>query len=569
MFISMTSFAFPEPPQPIAPTAIDEVDRRLGQLHAKRDAWTQVTVAQRIQLLQQCMETTVAAASGWAEDACKLKGIQPHAPLAGEEWLGGPVTTLRHLRLLVESLEYRGQRPPPKMETRADGRTVATVFPTDIKDKIMFTGFRAEVWVGPEDTASQGAIYTQPPGPGQVCLVLGAGNVSSIAPMDALHKLFVENEVVLLKMNPVNAVLGPHIERALAPIIQAGFLSVVYGGMEVGQHLTDHPQIDTLHITGSDQTYDAIVWGADPAERKQRKASGERLNQRPFTAELGCVTPILVVPGPWSESDMDFQAMHVAAMVQQNASFNCNAGKVLTIAGEWDLADTFIARVRDALSQTPGRKAYYPGAMDRYNAFLEHYPNAIALGARTDEMVPWTTLPDVPATAGEYALRTEAFCGVLAEVKLPGKDPGEFLTNMVNFANDVCWGTLSCQVLIHPKTQKQYAAQFEQAVTDLRYGGVSINAWAAVLYGLVSTSWGAYPGHPPEDIQSGAGVVHNTFMFDHPEKSVLYAPFRIQPKPLWFPNHKNLLRATQKLLAMESRPSYRRLLPLVASALKG
>ena len=53
--------------------------------------------------------------------------------------------------------------------------------------------------------------------------------------------------------------------------------------------------------------------------------AGERKNARPFSAELGCVTPVLVVPGPWSESDLDFQARHVAGMVAQNASFNCNA----------------------------------------------------------------------------------------------------------------------------------------------------------------------------------------------------------------------------------------------------
>ena len=45
------------------------------------------------------------------------------------------------------------------------------------------------------------------------------------------------------------------------------------------------------------------------------------------------------------------------------------------------------------------------------------------------------------------------------------------------------------------------------------------------IYGLVSPTWGAYPGHTPEDIQSGSGVVHNTWLFDHPEKSVVRAPF--------------------------------------------
>ena len=48
-----------------------------------------------------------------------------------------------------------------------------------------------------------------------------------------------------------------------------------------------------------------------------------------------------------------------------------------------------------------------------------------------DEVVPWTLIPDVPASAGEYALTEEAFCGVLAEVAqaiagLPGVSFGQY-----------------------------------------------------------------------------------------------------------------------------------------------
>src|SRR5262249_55149745 len=151
-------------------------------------------------------------------------------------------------------------------------------------------GTTAEIWIEKGKPASQGRIYREPQrGPGKVALVLGAGNVSSIPPMDLLYKLFVENEVVVLKMNPVNAHVGPKLERAFKPLIEDGFLAIVYGGAPVGAHLAEHPQIDTLHVTGSDRTYDAIVWGADPAEQKRRKAANDPVNRRPFTAELGCV----------------------------------------------------------------------------------------------------------------------------------------------------------------------------------------------------------------------------------------------------------------------------------------
>lgn len=46
---------------------------------------------------------------------------------------------------------------------------------------------------------------------GQVSLVLGAGNQTPVACMDILHKLFVDDAVVVCKMNPVNEYLGEYI----------------------------------------------------------------------------------------------------------------------------------------------------------------------------------------------------------------------------------------------------------------------------------------------------------------------------------------------------------------------
>ena len=34
--------------------------------------------------------------------------------------------------------------------------------------------------------------------------------------------------------------------------------------------------------------------------------------------------------------------------------------------------------------------------------------------------------------------------------------------------------------------------------------------------------------------------MHNTLLFDHPQKSVVRSHFRIRPKPIWFPDHRTL-----------------------------
>ncbi len=568
----MPSPNFPEPPPQVPASSLEDCDAAVAALDAARQTWADLGIPGRISLLRQAMQHLQEAAPEWVAAASRAKGHAPGSSGEGEEWLGGPMPTMRNLRLLVEALEAGGQPKVPALDKRGD-QWVARVFPADLKDRALFAGFTGEVWLEPGQPASQGRIYRDKAagenGSGGVALVLGAGNQASIGPMDLLYKLYVEDEVVVLKTNPVNDYLGPIIERAFRAFVERDFLRVVAGGAEVGAHLCQHPQVTSIHITGSGRTHDAIVWGADPEEQAKRKASGERVVDKPISSELGAVTPLLIVPGPWSDAEISYQARHTAAMVAHNASFNCNACKVLVLPRGWDRREAFLAAVADALRSTPLRKAYYPGAQERYQAFLDHYPQAKALGERADDVVPWTLIPEVAADEGEYALSHEAFCGVLAVVDVDGPDAETYLANAVPFANDRCFGTLSCMMLVHPSTQRHHGAAVEKAITNLRYGGIGVNVWTGVVYGLVVTTWGAFPGHPLEDIGSGRGVVHNTYLFDHPQKSVVRAPFVIKPTPAWFADHRNLTQLGQRLTAFEAAPSWLGIPKLALAGFRG
>jgi hypothetical protein len=50
--------------------------------------------------------------------------------------------------------------------------------------------------------------------------------------------------------------------QAFAPFVAAGFLEFVYGGADVGKHCTHHPLVDSVHLTGSEATYNSIVFGS-------------------------------------------------------------------------------------------------------------------------------------------------------------------------------------------------------------------------------------------------------------------------------------------------------------------
>jgi len=569
----MSSPTFPEPPVSGRETSIEEADKLVGSLADKKRLWTEVSIADRIILLQRCMDATFAKRKEWSDLGGQAKGGEPGGSVAAEVLIGGVTTTIRNMRLLIKALKAEGQPALPQIRTGPDGQEIVKVYPTDSWDALAFRGFVGETWIEPGKTASQGAIYRAKlagePSEGALSLVLGAGNVSSIGPMDALHKLFVEDEVVVLKTNPVNSYLGPIWEAALEPLIEEGVLAIVNGGAKLGKHLCEHPLVDTIHMTGSDSTHDAIVWGVDSEDVARRKAAGDPVNTRPISSELGCVTPLLVVPGPWTPADIDYQARHVAGMVTHNASFNCTACKVLVLPKHWEHRDEFVTKVREHMAMTDPRKAYYPGAKERYSGFVKAHPGAIPLTEFTDEIIPWTVLPDVKPEDGEYALTHEAFCGVLAEVDLEASEPEEFLDEAVKFANDRVWGTLSCMITIDPKTAKKHAAALDRAIADLRYGGIAINAWSGVNYGFVSTTWGAFPGHTREEIASGTGSVHNTYLLDHPQKSVIRAPFRIKPTPVWFSDHRNLFNVAEAATAMEYRPSLFKFIRLAKEAIGG
>jgi acyl-CoA reductase-like NAD-dependent aldehyde dehydrogenase len=521
--------------------------------------------------LERCLEDVMAVADDWVEACCRAKCIDPEATLAGEEWFVGPTATVGNLRLLIKSLTANGQ-PPVKLRVR-NGQTIAQVFPDNLMERLLWLGFRGEIWLQPGQAATQGLVYRQPSPHGTLALVLGAGNVASIAPMDALYKLFAEDAVVLLKMNPVNEYMGPILERAFQSLRQDGFFDVVYGGAALGRHLCQHSLVDAIHITGSHHTHDAIVWGDTPTEQAQRKAGKQPRTTKPITSELGCVTPVIVVPGQWSKADIAFQARQVAGMVVHNASFNCAAAKVLVTAKGWAQRDEFLAQLQQELAQTPARKAYYPGAQERYQAFLAQYPQAIALtepqALELENALPWTLIPNVPAHAGEYGLTQEAFCGVLAEVSLEAAAAGAFLAQAVSFVNEQVWGNLSCTVLIDAQTQQHWQAEVETAIAQLRYGAIGVNVWSAVVFSLSVFPWGAFPGNPLDDIASGQGIVHNAYLLEQPQKAVLRAPFRILPLPIWFARHQNLLALAQCFTAFQAQPSWPRFFRVMMAALRG
>jgi hypothetical protein len=542
-------------------------------------AWAATTPAQRADLLARVVADTYGVAEAWNDAACAAKGLDPAGPEGGEELFSG-VGTFVHMAqaLRASMLDLAAGRQPryPGPVRHVPGNRIAVrVMPKGAFEKVLYAGQTGEVWMEPgvdEATvrATQAAAYRSPEAHAGVSLVLGAGNVASLGPRDVLSKLFAEGKVVVLKANPVNDYLVPFWEKALAALIEPGFLCIVRGGAQIGSFLTGHELVTDVHVTGSDKTHDAIVFGVGE-EGARRKAASEPLLDKPVSCELGNVSPVVVIPGGWTRKEIEFQARHVATMIANNAGFNCLTPRVIVTHAGWAQRAEFLDALEAVFAQIPTRRAYYPGAAERRAQFLAPHPEAHEIGDASGDKMPWTLIRDVdPTNADDICLNVEAFCALTSETALEADSPADFVRRAVDFCNDVVWGTLSMTLLADPRTLADPVTgpAIEQAVADLRYGSIGVNLWHGLSFAFATTTWGAYPGHALNDIQSGSGVVGNAFLFAQPQKSVVRGPFVASPEPGWFATNRHGGAIMRKLLAFEAKPSWAKLPGLLATALR-
>jgi hypothetical protein len=563
----------------VVPPDTHALDALVDEVADHTASWARTDASARADLLQQVITDTMAVQDEWLAAACEAKGLTPGTTEAGEELFSGIGTFVRMARLLRDALRDIAKDGKPAfagpVRVAADGRLRVQIFPAGAFDRITFPQTTAEIWMQPGVTreslvAGQAAAYADPLAHAGTALVLAAGNVASLGPRDVISKLFVEGKVVVMKANPVNDYLVPYWTRALSPLIDAGVLRIVDGGAAAGRYLTAHPRIDEVHITGSDKTYDAVVFGTGP-EGARRKEADEPALHKPVTAELGSVSPVIVVPGKWSIAELLYQAEHVATMLVNNAGFNCVSARVVVTHAGWPQREAFLGALTQTLIGLTPRRAYYPGAGDRRAAFVAAHPDAEELGSGPDDALPWTFMRGVPpGQTGDICFNVESFFGQVAETALTAPSAAAFVDAATAFCNDVLWGTLGATIIVSPSSLKEEAVaeSVDRAVADLRYGSIGVNLWHALSFAMGATSWGAYPGHTRSDIQSGTGVVGNAAMFDRPQKSVVRGPFRARPKPPWFATAPDSYEVMRRFVAFEAEPSAAKIPGLLLAAMR-
>ncbi|HEX7642959.1 MAG TPA: aldehyde dehydrogenase family protein [Burkholderiaceae bacterium] len=563
-----------------------ELDRELAKLAANREKWVKTPVAERIAILNEIKDCLLPVAEAWAVTAARKKGIADGSPLVGEEWLSGPYAVLGYCNQMMQTLaQVEGKRHLDSVPVRElpNGQVAARTLPHTFWDMLLLSGVTVDVWMQPgvtranlkDNCASTYDAKSPAHKSGKLALVLGAGNIAAIAPLDVFQKLFAENQVCILKMNPVNDYLIEFLAPALKPLIDRGFLAIVRGAADVGQYLCNHALVEEIHITGAGASHDAIVWGPGE-EGRANKAAGTPKNKRTITSELGAVCPTIVVPGPWSEADLAFQAEQVATQKLHNSGFNCVACQVLVMPQSWDKRTAFLGKLESTMGASEARGLYYPGAKDRLAGFADANPTARHIKRADGEDIL------LAPVSNSHAESTEVFAPALSVVELPGDDAEAYLRAAIDYANKQLYGTLGANIVIHPKTIAAIGRKrFEEMLIELRYGTIAVNAWTGVGFLTPQATWGAFPGHTLADVQSGIGVVHNSMLFDKPERTVVEAPFRpfprnllslsftMLPRPPWFVTNKKGNILGKLLVNFQYRPSLVKIPRIFLNALLG
>jgi hypothetical protein len=269
-------------------------------------------------LLRALVPRVLALAPEMVALACEAAGIAPTSPLAGAAWLSGPVALLASIRSLAGALDDiatggRPSLPATHLRGRLAGRLVARLEPRTFAERSLHRDAEAiavfAAGVEPEDVISgQGAFYRQAEPAGGIAWIRDEGGPLSAAPLRVLDALFIEGKVATLAASPARPWLGPLVERAFAPLLEAGFLRVT----------VDHD-------------------GDEPGAPRAGEGGG----------------PVIVLPAYYALDELRFVTRRLASAIAAGAAFDLAAPRILVVGGHWAQRELFLEHVQRALAALP------------------------------------------------------------------------------------------------------------------------------------------------------------------------------------------------------------------------
>jgi hypothetical protein len=515
--------------------------------------------AARADLALETLRAVAAATETWVDAAVSLKTrpelsgarLSPAAGVRAEEMATGPLATLRLLAITARALDdvARDGMPRPCGGPRVleSGGEAGSFVGVDVLperrlfDAAIFRGHACVVRCAVSGglrgfaTAWREEARARPAG-GGVCLVLGAGNVTGLAVADAIAQIFEHGRAVLLKLHPLHAPLEPALRAALRPLVTAGVLEIVAGGVETAREAVAAAAVSHVHLTGGQAAFDALVWGGSGARPPAPVLT------KPITCELGNVTPWIVVPGRYAPAALAYQADIVAASIANNTSFNCIATKCVVTCRSWDQREEFLALVARRLDSLPARPAWYPGSTAAWEAVCGRPPPAAGL-------LPAVFRPGIDPVRAPHWLDREWFVPVAVEVPLEAGSLADFCGGAAAFVRGLP-GSLAASVTAPTLPTAADEHHVARLAESLQRGVVAVNTWSALAYAIGSAPWGGFPGGTLVAPKSGIGRVHDPLLLPGVHDVILRAPLVVRPTPPWLPWHRSGARLARGVVDM-------------------
>ena len=546
------------------PSKID-IDRNISKLRVNSTGFLNLDESTLVTMLEQVIENIKTISYYWATLSSEKKGILSKSK-EGEEWIGGPFACIFAIQYFIETIQNKDDLDKSKYD---DTDKSYKVFPTKNIEKLLFPYLEGEIRFAKNLNFNQINEYRgfanrfvkiEP----KITLVLGAGNVSSIPVLDALFHMIAYKSVIYLKLNPVNDYLLPIFTQVFDPFITRGFMIITQGDMQASKYLTQHDAFQQIHLTGSNYTYENIVYGKVLSDKERSLKTYPKINKKPITSELGNVTPIIVHPGNWSRSEIRHQAKKIVTAKLNNSGFNCIAAQVIVLPKDWRHTQKLKNDIKHYLKKVGDTTSYYPGSSENLYELIDtnNYEQINNLTCSTPFLLADLDLEK------EYGNK-EVWSTALYFKELSFSSYEDFAVKAIDYVNNELWGNLGVTVLIKNFKKGTNKLILKNYVDDLKYGTVAINEWSALGFVIPSLPWGGYPGNRDNDIQSGQGYVHNSNLFESPQKGIVYSKFRISPliDPPWFITNRKAHRIFKHLTYYQATKSKINLIKLIFSTL--
>ncbi len=541
-----------------------DIDRFITTLRTKSKEFNSISNVQLASMLEETISNIKEVSFFWATICSDNKGTTK-TPAEGEEWLGGPFASVLATQYYIKSLTNDDDLAEKKYNSEENSYKV---FPNNFTERITFPFIDAKVIFNKsmsfDDINKYRGFSKRYDIDPSITLVLGAGNFSSIPYLDVLYHLITRKSVILLKLNPVNEYLKPVFEKVFQNFIERGYIIVTTGNIDESKYMATHPGINHIHLTGSDKTFEDIVYGRELTDKERKSKSISKINNKSITSELGNVTPIIIHPGKWSTSDIKYQARKIVTAKLNNNGFNCIAAQIVVLPDGWGQTDTLIKFVKHYMSKAKERKAYYPESIERLEKLEKDkgYERVNALSCVTPHLTR-----EIKAYS-KFEI-DEVWSSTIYFKKIDYTSIEDFANKAIDYCNDELWGNLGVSVIIKDQDRKFNKHITNLYIDKLNYGTVAVNEWAAIGYIIPQLPWGGFPGNKDNDIQSGQSVVHNSMLFESPLKGVVNTKFRISRliDPPWFVTNKKARRLFRNLTYYQINNSNINFLKLIFAAL--